>query len=311
MFPPSADFAQLVKDQHYPKGALFVVATPIGNLADISVRALWTLGQCQVLACEDTRTTRHLLRQYGFDLTQFQYVSVHQHNEEEALAEVLQHLARGARVALLSDAGTPAISDPGSRLVSAAGAAGYAVIPLPGASAMVSALSICGWEAAASCFIGFLPASKNARLEALKHYQNFVGILIAFEAPHRIHALIGAMQEIFPAQTAIVLARELTKQFETVHRSTLGELTDLSLIPERGEFVVLLRLIAPEHSAQLDDKVLQCLMAELPLAQAVRLSAQITGARKNALYNRALAFASDASDSNDASLSTSDSTPDA
>lgn len=281
--------------QHYPQGALYVVATPIGNLADISLRALHLLQLADTVACEDTRHTQALLRAYGIDKPAGQLLAVHQHNEAEAAQAVVERLRAGQRVAYASDAGTPAVSDPGSALVAAVAAAGYRVVPVPGASAAVAALSVAGDAASrAFSFHGFLPAKPRERGEALAQLLAQPGSQVLFEAPHRISDLLGLLAQQAPGRR-LTLCRELTKQFEQVHTLEAAAAPAwLAADPQRGrgEFVVVVHACAatPADEALPAEAVraLELLLAELPLKQAVALAAQISGAARNALYSHAL-----------------------
>jgi 16S rRNA (cytidine1402-2'-O)-methyltransferase len=275
--------------QHYPAGALYVVATPIGNLADITLRAVHVLGLVDAVACEDTRHSAPLLRQLGIDKKPL--IAVHEHNERTAAPSVLLRLAAGERVAYISDAGTPAISDPGSALVAAAQAAGYRVVPIPGASSAVAALSVAGDVVAGFHFLGFLPTRSTERAAVLKHLSVNPATQVLFEAPHRIHALASELADAC-GDRSLTLCRELTKQFECVHTLLACELPEWLLADanrSRGEFVVVVHAqaaVAVEPSAH--DATLSTLLAALPLKQAVALAAELTGAPRNALYKRAL-----------------------
>jgi 16S rRNA (cytidine1402-2'-O)-methyltransferase len=288
--------------QHYPQGALYVVATPIGNLADITLRAIHVLTLVDAIACEDTRHSAPLLRQLGIEGKPL--LAVHQHNEREAADGVLSRLARGERVAYISDAGTPAISDPGAALVAAAQAAGRRVMPIPGASSSVAALSVAGDTIVGPfTFIGFLPSKSGERALALKLLAADAHTQILFEAPHRIEALAAALGEACGARQ-LTVCRELTKQFETVHTLPADEFAAWLAADanrSRGEFVLVLHAAAAEVSDAAEaahDTTLRTLLAELPLKQAVALAATLTGAPRNALYERALALknARDAAD---------------
>jgi 16S rRNA (cytidine1402-2'-O)-methyltransferase len=277
--------------QHYPQGALYVVATPIGNLADISLRALHLLQLADAVACEDTRHTQALLRAYGIDKTPAQLMAVHQHNEAEAAQAVIERLRQGQRVAYASDAGTPAVSDPGARLVSAVREAGMRVVPLPGASSVTAALSVAGamGDAGAFVFAGFLPAKATEREAAVAVLANEVRAVVLLEAPHRIEALARSLAAL--GARPVTVGRELTKQFEEVATVPCGELPAwLSADSQRtrGEFALVLHA-APE--APQDDegrRVLALLLKELPVKSAVKLAAEITGAPRNELYEAAL-----------------------
>ena len=279
--------------QQYPTAALYVLATPIGNLADLTLRAIHVLGLVDAIACEDTRHSAPLLRQLRLDKP---LLALHQHNEREAAVGVLARLARGERVAYVSDAGTPAISDPGATLVAAAHAAGYRCIPVPGASSAVAALSVAGDTSGASfSFDGFLPSRGGERALALKALADSDQTHVLFEAPHRIEALAMGLAQAC-GRRPVTLCRELTKQFETVVTLPASELPAWLAADAnrtRGEFVLVVHAVTrtPDAAtASLHDTTLRTLLAELPLKQAVALAAQITGAPRNALYERALAL---------------------
>ncbi len=276
--------------QSYPTATLYVVATPIGNVTDITLRALHLLALADVVACEDTRKTGALLGRFGMNK---QLLAAHQHNEREVAERMIERLAAGARVALVSDAGTPAVSDPGARIVDAVRAAGYRVLPLPGASAAVTALSASGLVHDRFYFVGFLPAKPKQRESALAELAQVPATLVFYEAPHRIGECVQALADAFEPTRQIVFARELTKLFEEVHRCPLGEAVAWlkgDANRERGEFVVLLEG-APAGAEVADaesDRILRILLAECSVKQAAGLAAQITGLKKNALYDRAL-----------------------
>jgi 16S rRNA (cytidine1402-2'-O)-methyltransferase len=280
--------------QQYPAAALYVVATPIGNLADLSLRAIHVLTLVDALACEDTRVSAGLLRHLGIDKTK-PLLSVHGHNEREAAAAVLTRLARGERVAYVSDAGTPAVSDPGAALVAAAQAGGYRVVPIAGPSSALAALSVSG--DASTCgfaFVGFLSSRSAERAEQLQRIAGAAPTQIVFEAPHRIAALLEALAATCPARR-VTLCRELTKQFETVATLAASELPAWLAADanrSRGEFVLVLHALeaAPNQGAAdgTTERLLAVLLRELPLKQAVALAAELSGAPRNALYKRAL-----------------------
>ena len=288
--------------QQYPAATLYLVATPIGNLADLSLRAIHLLGLVDALACEDTRQGGSLLRHLGLHKP---LIALHQHNEREASATVLTRLAAGERVAYASDAGTPAISDPGAVLVQEVVAAGYRVLPLPGPSSAVTALSVAGDTAAQGfAFAGFLPAKAGERRTALQAVLAVEGqSQVVFEAPHRIVEVIALLAELAP-ERRVTVCRELTKQFESIHTApaaTLPAWLAADAQRQRGEFVLVLHARAPV-AVSADDlpaevlRVLQPLVAELPLKQAVALAVQITGEPRNRLYDAALALKNVAGD---------------
>ncbi len=271
-----------------------MVATPIGNLADITLRALHVLALADTVACEDTRHTQALLRAYGIDKSAAQLLAVHEHNETQASEELVQRMVQGQRVAYVSDAGTPAISDPGARLVEAARAAARPVVPLPGASSVTAALSVAGMastDAATSGFVfaGFLPSKAGERAQAVAALAQQARAVVLLEAPHRIEALAGALAVL--GQRGLTVGRELTKQFEEIAQLEAGNFGAwLAADPNRcrGEFVLVLHPAAVQADNGEDQRVLQLLLAELPLKTAVRLAAEITGAPRNALYEAAL-----------------------
>jgi 16S rRNA (cytidine1402-2'-O)-methyltransferase len=271
---------------------LYVVATPIGNLRDISLRALDVLEQADIIAAEDTRVTATLMSHYGVSA---RLASLHAHNERQRADEVIAWLAAGKRVALVTDAGTPAISDPGAALVRAVADAGFAVVPVPGPSAVIAALSVSGLAAPQWLFCGFLPASAGARAREIEHLRGFACALVFYEAPHRIEATIGALAASLGPERELVIARELTKRFETIHRCALGDAAEWLAADanrQRGEFVLIVEPAPQSPPAAIDshDALLAALLAELPLAQAVRVAVAATRLPKNRLYERALAL---------------------
>ena len=271
-----------------------MVATPIGNLADITLRAIHVLGRVDAVACEDTRVAGQLLAHLGL---QRPLIALHAHNERDASATVLARLARGETVACISDAGTPAVSDPGAVLVAAARAAGHTVVPLPGPSSALAALSAAGDSRGGGfVFVGFLPAKGGERRDALAAVAAEPRAQVLFEAPHRIASLLDSLAADASDRT-VTLCRELTKQFETIvtlAAAALPAWLAADANRERGEFVLVLHALAP---AVVDDTTLpaptlhtlRVLLRELPLKQAVALAAEITGAPRNALYTQALA----------------------
>jgi 16S rRNA (cytidine1402-2'-O)-methyltransferase len=293
--PQSSQIAQLpvmgeAAQQSYPTATLYVVATPIGNVTDITLRALHLLALADVVACEDTRKTGALLNRFGLSKQMF---AAHQHNEREAAERIIARLRAGERVALVSDAGTPAVSDPGARIVDAVRAAGLHVVPLPGASAAVTALSASGLVNDRFYFVGFLPAKSKQRETELAALARVAATLVFYEAPHRIVDCVEALAAAFEPSRQVVFARELSKLFEEIHRCPLGDAlawVKADANRERGEFVVLVEGATEELDAADADaeRILQILLKECSVKQAASLAAQITGRKKNALYDRAL-----------------------
>jgi len=287
---PLPAIVQDVAQQVCPEGALYVVATPIGNVGDITLRALHILKLVDAIACEDTRNTGHLLSRYGLRKP---LVAAHQHNEREMAQKLIERLQAGQRIALVSDAGTPAISDPGARIVEAVHAAGLRVIPIPGVSAATTALSAAGLLETTFHFIGFLPAKAAQRESALQRLCGLSAALVFYEAPHRIGEMVTALQLHFAPTREIIFARELTKLFEEIHRCPLAQALSWlneGMHREKGEYVVVLSgaVAALDKDTIEADRILTILMAACPLKQAATLAAQITGQKKNALYERAL-----------------------
>ena len=276
--------------QVYPSATLYVVATPIGNVTDISLRALHVLTLVNAVACEDTRNTGHLLTRFGLSKP---LIAAHQHNEREVAQTLIARLQAGERIALVSDAGTPAVSDPGARIVDAVRAAGLRVMPLPGASAAVTAISASGLLNDQFYFVGFLPAKAKQRDNVLQGLRTVGATMVFYEAPHRILDCAAALAAVFEPQRQVVFARELTKLFEEIHRCPLSEAVawiKADAHREKGEFVVLLEGAAKAEDAQdaEAERILNILLAECSVKQAASLAAQITGRKKNALYERAL-----------------------
>lgn len=279
--------------QSFPAGALYVVATPIGNLADLSLRAIHVLGLVDAVACEDTRHSAPLLRTLGIEGKPL--LAVHEHNEREAAKAVVTRLARGERVAFVSDAGTPAVSDPGAALVATVSAAGHRCLPVPGASSAAAALSVAG-DVSNQGFVfhGFLGHKGAERAAALRRIGEDPRTTILFEAPHRIEALARELAVL--GSRRVTVCRELTKQFESVHTLATEALPAwLAEDPNRlrGEFVLVLHARPRDDDGAAGpaqhDRVLDALLAALPLKQAVALAVELTGAPRNTLYERALA----------------------
>lgn len=278
--------------QHYPHGALYVVATPIGNLADISLRALYVLSLVDAIACEDTRHTQTLLRAYGIDKAANQLLAVHQHNEAQSAHTIIDQLRQGKRVAYVSDAGTPGISDPGARLVATLQAAGLRAIPLPGPSSVTGLLSVAGVAddtASGFVFIGFLPVKAGERETAIRSMATDPRAMVLLEAPHRIDALAQALSVL--GTRCVTVGRELTKQFEEIATLSAEQLhawlaQDSNRL--RGEFALVIHPAAAVVTTGPDTRVLKLLLEHLPLKTAVKVAADITGEPRNALYQTAL-----------------------
>jgi 16S rRNA (cytidine1402-2'-O)-methyltransferase len=296
MLPPLRELLQDMAQQSYPRATLYVVATPIGNAGDISLRALHVLALADAIACEDTRNTAHLLHRYGLCK---QLIAAHQHNEREVAERLIERLQAGERIALVSDAGTPAVSDPGARIVDAVRRAGLRVAPLPGASAALAALCAGGLPGDQFHFVGFLPAKAGQRDSMLASLETSTATMVFYEAPHRIADTAAALAAAFEPTRQVVFARELTKLFEEIHRCPLSEAVawiEADAHRQKGEFVILLEGAAVTD-AQDDveaDRILGVLLQECSVRQAAGLAAQITGRKKNALYERALQLKADA-----------------
>lgn len=273
------------------KSALYVVATPIGNLSDISLRALDILAKVDVVAAEHIQNSRHLLAAHSITA---KLISLHQHNETAVTDKILTLLDSGKRIALVTDAGTPGISDPGAILVKRVREHGYPVIPVPGANAAVCALSAAGITHPHFLFFGFLPTKTGLRKRELTALKSQHCTLIFYEAPHRILECVTDMIDVFGTQRQLILARELTKLFETIHGGTLGDTLawlQADVHQQKGEFVLLLSGAEIPDKSEVSEQArhtLTCLLDELPLKQAVKLATQITGENKNTLYQWAL-----------------------
>lgn len=275
----------------HSSGILYVVATPIGNLQDISLRALDILKSVDAIAAEDTRHTSGLLNHFGISK---KLIAVHEHNEHQSAEKLLQQLNAGESIALVTDAGTPGISDPGALVVDLVRKAGIKVVPVPGASAVIAALSASGITQNGFLFHGFLPASGAARRKQLEALKTQTVTLVFYEAPHRILECVADLSQVLGADRRITFARELTKTFETFHSCNLGEaLTwlEADTNQQRGEFVLLVEAPAQKEADAIPEdavRVLKLLLAELPLKQAVKLATDITQLKKNDLYEFAL-----------------------
>jgi len=267
-------------------GTLYVVATPIGNLADIGARALQVLGQVAAICAEDTRHTRQLLAAHGLERP---LLALHEHNEEELAWKLVERMRGGDSLALVSDAGTPLVSDPGYRLVREARAAGIAVSPVPGACAAIAALSVAGIPSDRFCFEGFLPAKASARRERLAALAREPRTLVFYESAHRIEESLTDVAAIFGHEREAVLARELTKLFETVLGDSLGTILERVRADDnqrKGEFVLVVRGAADDGSAALleGQRLYAKLKEQLSPSQAAKLAAELSGAPRKALY---------------------------
>ena len=282
--------------QSWPEGALYVVATPIGNLGDLGLRAWWALRVCDVIAAEDTRSSRVLLQAWDIDTP---LMAAHRHNEASAAAAIVARLARGERVALVSDAGCPAVSDPGARVVRAAREAGHRVIPIPGASAVTTALMASGAtsdENPAYAFAGFVPAKAGARLAWLRRWCALPAPVVMYESPHRLQATLAALPGVCGPERPLTVARELTKRFEQVVTLPAGEAAVwLASDPRhgQGEFVLIVHedAQAPDVDAGLDDAqrlLLDELLGVLSVRDASRVVAKVTGLPRREVYEVAL-----------------------
>ncbi|WP_067982820.1 16S rRNA (cytidine(1402)-2'-O)-methyltransferase [Neptuniibacter pectenicola] len=271
--------------------ALYVVATPIGNLQDMTPRAIEVLQQVELIAAEDTRHSARLMAHCGIDT---RLVSVHEHNERQRIETIVHQLQSGASVALISDAGTPLISDPGYVVVKGVREAGFRVVPVPGCVAFITALSAAGLPTDRFVFEGFLPHKSSGRKQQLKGLVGESRTLIFYESPHRILASLKDMRDVFGGERVVAVARELTKTYETIHVDQLTPLIEwmeADSNQQRGEFVVLVHGVETKGEVLLDAKaleVLDILLAELPASQAASLAAKITGLKKKVLYQAAL-----------------------
>lgn len=275
----------------YPIGILYVVATPIGNLQDITLRALDTLKAVDAIAAEDTRHTSGLLSHFGISK---KLIAVHEHNEHQSAEKLLSQLNAGESIALVTDAGTPGISDPGAVVVDLVRKSGVKVVPVPGVSAVIAALSASGIVQNGFMFHGFLPASGAARRKVLEALKTQTVTLVIYEAPHRIVDSIADMCAVLGGERRITFARELTKTFETIYSCNLSDAVawlEADLNQQRGEFVLLIEAAALKDAEEMPEetvRILKLLLAELPLKQAVKLATEITHEKKNVLYEFAL-----------------------
>lgn len=272
-------------------GVLYIIATPIGNLADITIRALEILRKVNLIAAEDTRHSRKLLQHYLITTPLF---SLHEHNEHERVATLLQRIKNGENIALISDAGTPLISDPGFSLVREAQKNHIQVIPLPGPCAAIAALSVSGLPTDRFIFEGFLPAKTHARRTCLQKLIHETGTLVFYEAPHRILDMLNDLKNVFGGEREITIAKELTKMFETIRHGYIDEIISWLLSdPQRqkGEFVILVQGASEKKDLLISDetnRILDIMLEEMPVKQAVKITEKITGMKKNLLYKAAI-----------------------
>ena len=272
------------------QGTLYIIATPIGNRADMGERAISVLKQVNLIAAEDTRHSKILLQHHNINTAMQAY---HEHNEEQATPKLIQRLLAGENIGLISDAGTPLLSDPGYRLVKAAHQSNIKVSPIPGACAAIAALSVAGLATDRFLFAGFAPHKQGARQNFYREFEHQTATLVFYESSHRIMASVKDMREVFGDDRSVVLAREITKLFETIHSTTLGELSEWlaeDSNQQKGEFVLVLQgtseVLSPQSAALA--QTLKILLAELPVKQASQIAAKITGMKKNAVYKIAL-----------------------
>ena len=274
-----------LESQTLPNSALYIVGLPIGNAADITLRALWVLTSADVIAAEDTRETKKLLERFSISVPT---VSVREHNEIAQSHMIIERLQKGEKVAMVTDAGTPAVSDPGARLVREALKAGFRVIPIPGASAVITALSAAGLEPAGFQFVGFLPPQAKARREALSALLGQKGSFVLYEAPHRIKEVLKDLGELSQPERRVVVARELTKKFETFCVMSAQELSEwLQSYEPKGEYVILVD-VAPESNllelSQKDKQWIRVLASAMPSSKAAAAAAKIIGCSRDDIY---------------------------
>ena len=274
-----------LESQTLPDSTLYIVGLPIGNAADITLRALWVLAEADVIAAEDTRETKKLLERFSISVPT---VSVREHNEVAQSHMIIEHLQKGEKVAMVTDAGTPAVSDPGARLVREVLRTGFKVMPIPGASAVITALSAAGLEPAGFHFVGFLPPQAKARRESLSSLLGQKESFVLYEAPHRIKEVLKDLSQLAHPQRRVVVARELTKKFETFTVLTAAELLTWAQEHEpRGEYVILVDVEPYNEALQLTEKDkqwIQALAAAMPASKASAVAAKIVGVARDEIY---------------------------
>ncbi|MCF6807907.1 16S rRNA (cytidine(1402)-2'-O)-methyltransferase [Thiotrichales bacterium 19S9-12] len=278
--------------QNHNLGTLYVVATPIGNLDDITLRALNTLKSVDFILAEDTRTSAKLLSHFGIEK---KLISYHHHNEKSRVEQIEKALSEGSNIALISDAGTPLISDPGYVIVNYLREHDFNVIPIPGPSAMITALSASGLKTDQFQFIGFLPAKRTSKEKELKELQNYPGVNVIYEAPHRLIDTLEAIKQVLGDQCSLVLAKELTKQYEHFISGNVDEVLnwlDADKLRLKGEFVLLIDTSESKNDKTAEEKTidetLTILLKHIPVKQAAKVASELLSLKKNALYQRAL-----------------------
>lgn len=277
-------------EQSVPMSTLYIVGLPIGNAADISLRALWILDTVDLIACEDTRESRKLLDRYGIKTPT---VAVHEHNERSAADRLIENLRAGQRIALITDAGTPAVSDPGAKVVQAVREAGLNVVPSPGASAVVTAMSASGLDSYTFTFVGFVPPAAKARQKALLTYAGRSDAFVLYEAPHRVRDLLKDLAKVLSPTRRVVVAREVTKRFESFAAMPASELSQWAKEHEpKGEYAILVDQEVKNDAEDLDESALvwaRALTNELPVARAAAIVAKVTGVKRDVVYKTLMA----------------------
>ncbi len=275
-------------EQSFPDSTLYIVGLPIGNLGDITLRALWTLAHADVIAAEDTRETRKLLDKFGISV---KLLSVREHNERQGAEQIIELLTIGKRVALVTDAGTPCVSDPGARVVKAVRESGYKVVPVPGASAVITALSGSGLLGTGFSFVGFVPPQKKARVSSLSYWLGRPEPFVLYEAPHRVIQLLSDLADMIEPDRRVVIAREITKKFETFTVLKGKELLEwLSMHEPKGEYVILVDE-SPKNDVAMSDEGKQWvreLVNELPTSRLAAISARVSGISREDVYQMIL-----------------------
>lgn len=277
-------------EQSVPMSTLYIVGLPIGNAADISLRALWILDAVDLIACEDTRESRKLLDRYGIRTPT---VAVHEHNERSAAERLIDQLRSGLRIALITDAGTPAVSDPGAKVVQAVREAGLNVVPIPGASAVVTAISASGLDSYTFTFVGFVAPAAKARQKTLMTYAGRSDAFVLYEAPHRVQDLLKDLARVLSPTRRVVVAREVTKRFESFAAMPASELAQWAKEhAPKGEYVILVDQEVKTESLGLGETELvwaRAMMSELPVARVAAIVAKLTGVKRDVVYKTLMA----------------------